>query len=148
MARGQIDRLESGSGGVERRLEDSYCLLEHRLGLGAFSEVRLAIKRPGNERVAVKVANRRGIEKDAAVLNEIRVLSLISALRSPYLVHLLDVFENERSFMLVFELLPNGSLLDRLQRDGKLEECETRGIVLQLASGLQALHVCEQHLTC
>ena len=38
------------------------------------------------------------------------------------------------------ELLPNGSLLDLLQREGALAEGDAREIVRQIASGLKAIH--------
>ncbi|KAL3909589.1 MAG: hypothetical protein SGPRY_009365, partial [Prymnesium sp.] len=48
--------------------------MEHRLGRGSFSEVRLALKRPGNARVAVKVVRRRDAESDSKVQTEIDLM--------------------------------------------------------------------------
>ena len=55
-------------------IDEAYLLMEHRLGRGSFSEVRLAIKRAGNERVAVKVVNKRSAELDIRVKQEIDLL--------------------------------------------------------------------------
>jgi serine/threonine protein kinase len=125
----------------ERRLHDSYNLLEHRLGLGAFSVVRLAFKREGNEQVAVKIVRRHGGDKDNRIDNEIMVMQECVRLQCANLLRLIDVFDEGREVMIVTELLPGGSLLERLQKEGTLGEVEARDVTTQLAAGLKALHV-------
>ena len=130
----------STSGGSSS-LDDSYRLCVHRLGRGNFSEVRLAIKRQGNARVAVKVVRRRGGEEDLRVKAEVDVMLQCARLQCPYLLCLLDAYETPTEHQLVLELLSDGTLLTRLKSEGTYDESDARELVRQLATGLAAMHV-------
>ena len=123
-----------------RRIDASYDLMVHRLGRGHFSEVRLALRRETKQRVAVKMMVKRDAARAARIQSEVAILHMVMRLQHPNLMRLYDVFETEQEVMLVCELLPNGSLLDLLRRDGALHEVDARPVIRQITSGLQALH--------
>ena len=124
-----------------RLIDASYDVMEHRLGRGHFSEVRLALKRQGRQRVAVKVMAKGDAMRAQRIQSEIAILRQVARLQHPNVMRLLDVFETETECQLVLELLTGGSLLDRLRSEGAQPEPTARGLVRQIASGLKAIHV-------
>jgi len=120
-------------------VHDSYELLEHRLGRGHFSEVRLALTREGRQRVAVKITPKRA-GSTLRIQSEIAILRQCTRLQHPNVLRLLAVFETEADIFMVLEYLHGGSLLELLTRDGSLPEADSRPIMRQIASGLKAVH--------
>ena len=53
---------------------------------------------------------------------------------------MLEIFDTDTECFIVLELLSGGSLLDLLQKRGRLPESECRTTVRQIASGLKAVH--------
>ena len=128
-----------------RRIDSSYELMQHRLGTGHFSTVRLALKRETRIRVAVKVVQRRDASRTAKIEREVDILRMCNRLNHPHIVRLLDYFDGGAAEVpaesyLVFEYLPDGSLLDHLQEVGSMPEFDARSIVRQIASALKAIH--------
>ncbi|KAL1512018.1 hypothetical protein AB1Y20_005293 [Prymnesium parvum] len=121
-----------------RLLEDDYLLLHHRLGTGAFSQVRLGIKRKGNDRVAVKLVPYN--VNTTRTENEVNILRKCLKLQCPYLMRLLDFYKSSESYQLVLELLSSDSLMDRLQSNGPMGEEQARPLIYQISIGLRAIH--------
>ncbi|KAH7430476.1 hypothetical protein KP509_09G101600 [Ceratopteris richardii] len=109
------------------------------LGSGGFGDVYWGILDDGTD-VAVKsakVGNMKGIDQ---VLNEVRVLSQVNH-RS--LVMLLGCCVEAEQPLLVYEYIPNGTLLEHLQGDkhGAYLDWPTRlKVAAQTAEGLSYLH--------
>ena len=102
-----------------RLINDHYDVMEHRLGAGHFSEVRLAFKRDGRQRVAVKVVRKQDAARIVRVQSEVAILRQCARLQHPNLLRLHDVFESDAEFHLVLEYLPGGSLLEVLKRQAR-----------------------------
>ena len=108
------------------------------LGTGGSAQVFRAWDRTLRREVALKVlrpetagANaRRRLAREAALARDVE---------SPHLLRVFDVGEAEGLAFLILELLPGGSLRDRL-RSGPLPVGEAVEIGRQLLSGLAALH--------
>lgn len=135
-----VSELPSVIEGASSSLDADYDLMQHRLGVGHFSEVRLALRRDTRQRVAVKVMAKCDAARVSRIQSEVVILRACTRLDHPNLMQLYDVYESKAEVHLVCEMLPNGSLLDVLQRDGALPEAFARVIVQQITSGLQALH--------
>ena len=131
-----------------RRIETTYDLMQHRLGKGHFSEVRLALRRESNVRVAVKVMQKRDASRIARIHSEVEILRQASRLQHPNLVRLLDYFEGDNEAFIVLEYLSDGSLLDLLRKEGAIAEGDARSIVRQITSGLKAVHVSRRRCCC
>ena len=121
-------------------LDAYYDLMQHRLGVGQFSQVRLALSRDTRQRVAVKVMQKGDAARATRIQTEVAILRACTRLQHPNLMWLLDIFESATEVMLVCEMLPNGSLLDLLQSEGAQPEVAARQIIRQITSGLLALH--------
>ena len=55
-------------------LHETYDLMEHCIGRGHFSEVKMALSREGRQRVAVKVLPKVDMARTGRILNEIAIL--------------------------------------------------------------------------
>lgn len=116
----------------------NYTLLK-KLGAGAFAEVWLAEHRINRRRVAIKILKESiaaGSDAEALFLREGEVLASFNQR------NIVTIYDNARvgeHAWLIMELLPGGSLLDRMQAQG-LEVGEAIGHVVQIAAALDAAH--------
>eukprot|EP00250_Pteridium_aquilinum_P021836 c25241_g1_i1 orf=278-2605(+) len=144
MERQQI--LSEGGGGRSAKLFSSQEMKrathnfakERLLGSGGFGDVYKGILQDGTV-VAVKsakVGNMKGIEQ---VLNEVRILSQVN---HRGLVMLLGCCVEAEQPLLVYEYIPNGTLLDHLKESrGTFLDWRTRlKVAVQTADGLAYLH--------
>ena len=72
-----------------------------------------------------------------AILNEIDILKQID---HPNIVKLIDVFEDERHFCLVMELMTGGELFDLIVQKDHFSEAEARDAVRSLVDALDYCH--------
>lgn len=109
------------------------------LGDGAFGIVTKYRDKETGELVAIKKMKQRYSTFDECLqLKEIKSLRKI---KHENVIKLLQVFRENEYLYLVFELLPDGSLLDTLQNhNGPFNEGEIRSIIYQLLLGLSYVH--------
>lgn len=99
-----------------RNIKETY-KIEATIGRGSFATVKQAKHRESGVRYAVKVLSKRKMSEEdkAAMETEITIMKQID---HPNIVKLLDVFEDERHWCLVMELMTGGELFDLiLKRD-------------------------------
>lgn len=146
LTRERQEILSEGSGGRSAKLFSSQEMKrathnfakERLLGSGGFGDVYKGVLAGGTV-VAVKsakVGNMKGIEQ---VLNEVRVLSQVN---HRGLVMLLGCCVETEQPLLVYEYIPNGTLLDHLKGDrGVFLDWHRRlKVAVQTAEGLAYLH--------
>jgi calcium/calmodulin-dependent protein kinase I len=141
-----------------RSLEYEYSLHEPNccgvLGHGAFSTVRLGVRRKDGGKVAVKsiakheaLRSRRLRVRGRAYVEEWEILRRMN--HNPYVVSLLDVFETDDEIQLVTEYCQGGELFDAIQkkrkrshsmRRGQYTEAQASRITKQLLLVLSDLH--------
>mmetsp|Transcript_34005 Transcript_34005/g.56297 ORF Transcript_34005/g.56297 Transcript_34005/m.56297 type:complete len:632 (+) Transcript_34005:19-1914(+) len=123
----------------EESVSADYEVLQTQLGRGEFSVVRLGLRKQTHERVAIKL-----IEKANSIperlQTEVEILTEISMSPQPNLLRLHNVYESMDEVQLVFELVPGGTLMERLQISGALAESEARRLVRHIGFGLRSLH--------
>jgi serine/threonine protein kinase len=108
------------------------------LGAGAFGEVWVAIDRTTGRQVAIKFYLHRGGLDWSLLSHEVEKLVFLSADR--YVVQLLDVgWESEPPYY-VMEYVDQGSLEQRLSRQGRLPAAEATALVREIAMGLTHAH--------
>jgi serine/threonine-protein kinase len=117
-----------------RTIGGRYRLLEP-LGTGGMAAVWAAEDLELERRVAVKLlapdADRARFEREAR---------LLAAVGHPNVVRLFDFGEDEGAPYMVLELLPGGTLEERLVRGRPLPDDEARRIAAEMAAGLAAAH--------
>lgn len=140
-----------------RKFEDFYNM--HALGCrvlghGAFSTVRLAVRRSDGAKVAVKsIAKHEALRAQRLRRGGRRYLEEWEILRRmnyhPNIISLLDLLETDEEIQLVMEYCPGGELFDAIQRKrhriptlrrGQYAEPQAARITRQIALALADLH--------
>ncbi|HET9620785.1 MAG TPA: protein kinase [Kofleriaceae bacterium] len=124
--------------GRDREMIANRYRLDKLLGAGASGRVFIATDEVAGRSVAVKMFFAAGARGGAAYERFVREARLASTLRHPSLVEVYDV-SVERGF-LVMELLPGGSLAQRLAAGERLVAAQVRRMALDLIAGLEAAH--------
>ena len=95
-----------------RNIKETY-KIEGTIGKGSFATVKKCKHRATNVRYAVKVLSKKKMsaEDKAGMQTEIDILKQID---HPNVVQLIDVFEDERHWCLVMELMEGGELFDQI----------------------------------
>lgn len=110
-------------------------------GMGAvYRGFDTSLERP----VAVKVMREELARNPQFVENFLREARAAAALNHPNVAQIYSFGEENGRYYLVMELLPGGSLDDRIEKQHRLQEVEVLDIGIQVASGLRA--ACERNL--
>lgn len=107
------------------------------LGNGAFSTVFKAIHRQSRHPVAVKVID-KSAGVDAARLH--REFEALKAVSHPNIVALYESFEDEKKLVFVLEFVGHGSLRQRIEATGRIDECRAKRWFVQLIRVVDHLH--------
>jgi|TARA_B110000285_G_scaffold137464_1_gene154009 calcium/calmodulin-dependent protein kinase I len=120
-----------------RNIKETY-KIEATLGKGSFATVKKAKNRATGERFAVKVLSKKKMsdEDKAAMTTEIAILKQVD---HPNIVKLIDVFEDERHWCLVMELMHGGELFDQILEKEQFSEIEAREATKSI---IDAIHYC------
>lgn len=109
------------------------------LGKGAYSVVKTARAKKTGEEVAVKIVKREGLPQDdeKALKDEMRIML---ELNHPYIIKLLDFFEESQNFFMVVEKVNGGELFDRIVQKVVYTEKEARDLVTILLEAVKYCH--------
>lgn len=101
--------------------------------------MRKGRSRATNEKVAIKViAKRKLTEEDKVGLqNEIDILKQVD---HPNIVKLFDIYEDDKYFFLVMELMQGGELFDQILQRERFTEAEARDTIAPLFDALIYCH--------
>ena len=118
----------------------NYSLSSCTLGKGSFAFVNKSTHSILKKDVALKVMMKNKIKDDYVSRHYKREAYLLSQLRHPNIVKLVEVFESKDLFCIAMELCSNGSLLDVLNDYGRLDDSQVRWITQQIVYGLVYIH--------
>jgi len=126
---------------TERVIAGRY-LLEEPIGLGGMGRVWRARDRVLNRKVALKeVLLAAPIDEDgAAYQRTLREARTVARLNHPNIVTIHDVAEEDGRLWIVMELVPSGSLEERLAAHGPMTALRAARLGQQLLSALAAVH--------
>ena len=108
------------------RLNLDWCQLDnyyvyHKLGRGKYSEVFEGANLANNQKCVIKILKPVRIEKQ---YREVKILQPLYG--GPNIVKLFDVYEDERFWCLVMELMKGGELFDQILEKDHFSELEAR----------------------
>jgi eukaryotic-like serine/threonine-protein kinase len=137
------DRASDGSAGSSLRLTPGQTFgpyrIERLLGRGGMGEVYAAEHLEHGRRIALKVLSRRlANAKDRARF--LREGQLAASINHPHSVYIFGSEEIAGTPVIAMELLPGGTLRDRVIRSGPLPPAEAVDAMLQLIAGLDAAY--------
>jgi len=114
--------------------------LGQELGRGHYAIVYEALDHKTNQKVAVKVMDKRSAPREICQ-NELRILEEISASgRHHRITPIKDVYEDNRHLYFVLELMRGGDFFERVSTSGRIPEREAAAVVRKLCFALNALH--------
>jgi len=121
-----------------KKFNDLYEPTGERLGEGAFGSVLTYRHRGTQRKYAVKIIDKRRGRSRQKVLKEVEIFHL--CLGNPHIMQLLEYFEEDDQFFLVFEIMQGGTLLENVELRGHLSEQEASLVVKDIAQALDFLH--------
>lgn len=114
-----------------------------KLGTGGFAVVRKCKRRSDGAVFALKVINKKNLDKDDLVILESEV-NIMRQIEHPNIVRLYDVFDSRSKMCLVLDILEGGELFDRIIEKGHFTEKDAATSFQQMCEALQYLH--EQYI--
>lgn len=118
-------------------LSDYYTMTNEVLGAGYFAEVRVGIDKETGERVAIKVVDKKKVEREETLNNEIEILSAVD---HDNIVRMYAIFDTPENLLIVMELMEGGELYEEIIQRSTFTEQEAAVILKQLLSALKYLH--------
>jgi serine/threonine protein kinase len=115
--------------------------LQGVLGKGSFGKVVQAQKKGTKDQVAIKMIPIGPLKKNdliTQIVNEVKIMSLLTSCK--HIVKLIDFFEDENNLYLVMELANQGTLMDMLNKYGKLKEKVAAKIMRDIILAVEFLH--------
>eukprot|EP00350_Pseudokeronopsis_sp_OXSARD2_P013892 CAMPEP_0170540298 /NCGR_PEP_ID=MMETSP0211-20121228/318_1 /TAXON_ID=311385 /ORGANISM="Pseudokeronopsis sp., Strain OXSARD2" /LENGTH=369 /DNA_ID=CAMNT_0010842651 /DNA_START=1360 /DNA_END=2469 /DNA_ORIENTATION=- len=120
-------------------LYDFYDITE-TLGKGKFGLVKSAVHKKTGKRVAVKVMSKKEMTVSDIELQK-REIEILKMCQHPYIIRLLDIFENQEYIYIVMECLTGGDLFTYMEkRKFTIPESRAKAIAHQIATALYYLH--------
>nr|XP_020037983.1 MAP kinase-interacting serine/threonine-protein kinase 2-like isoform X1 [Castor canadensis] len=120
------------------RFEDVYQLQEDVLGEGAHARVQTCVNLITNHEYAVKIIEKQPGHIRSRVFREVEMLYQCQGHRN--VLELIEFFEEEDRFYLVFEKMRGGSILSHIHKRRHFNELEASVVVQDVASALDFLH--------
>jgi len=109
------------------------------LGSGAFSVVKLGIDRSTDEKVAIKVIEKKNVS-EKFMKNLGREIEIMIKVDHPNVVKMYDMYDTGDRFYFVMELVTGGELFDRIVEKGSYSEDDAKTLVKRILRGISYLH--------
>nr|CAD7394918.1 unnamed protein product [Timema cristinae] len=132
-------KKRTGSSLVSSCFQELYKLTGEILGEGAYATVQTCVNIWTDLEYAVKIIDKIPGHSRSRVFKEVETFHYCQG--HPNIIQLIEFFEDEERFYLVFEKVNGGPLLTRIQEHVHFTEREASQIVRDLASALQFLHL-------
>ncbi|CAN6482279.1 unnamed protein product [Victoria cruziana] len=110
------------------------------IGEGTFAKVKFAQNTETGESVAMKILDRATILKHKMVDQIKREITIMKLVRHPYVVRLHEVLASRTKIYIILEFITGGELFDKIVRQGRLSENESRRYFQQLIDGVDYCH--------
>jgi len=120
------------------KFEDLYTTTNEVLGAGSYGSVRTCINNITGDEFAVKIIEKCIGHSRGRVFNEIEMYHISQG--QPNILQLVEYFEEEDRFFMVFEKMLGGPLLSHLERRGHFTEFEASLVIRDIATALDFLH--------
>ncbi|KAI8593281.1 kinase-like domain-containing protein, partial [Geranomyces variabilis] len=112
------------------------------IGQGAFSKVKIGIHKETNQKVAIKIIDKRQVAAKAEKAKKLQLeVQLLMRLDHPNVIRLYQVMETEEECFVVMEYAQGGELIEHIAARGHLPEKEARRYFRQIISAMDHCHL-------
>lgn len=125
-------------GSMVKKFNDLYVSTGEVLGEGSFGQVKTYRNVSSGKEFAVKVVEKKMRHDRQKVLKEIEIFHYCQGHEN--ILQLIEFYEEENRFYVVFEKMEGGTLLDTILKRGHLTEKEASLIIQDIARALSFLH--------
>jgi len=125
---------------IRVRTEFDHFTLQKQIGEGGMSRVFLALDQALNRQAALKILNPGFAKEKERVEQFEREARITAAISHPNVVKVFSVGQDQSHFFIAMELVPFGSLDEKISKEGQVSEMAVLDMAEQLALGLQAAH--------
>jgi MAP kinase interacting serine/threonine kinase len=126
------------AGAVAKKFNDLYVSTGEVLGEGSFGQVKTYRNISSGKEFAVKVVEKKIRHDRQKVLKEIEIFHYCKGHEN--ILQLIEFYEEENWFYVVFEKMEGGTLLDTILKRGHLTEREASLVIRDIARALSFLH--------
>eukprot|EP00698_Gefionella_okellyi_P017356 TRINITY_DN505_c0_g1_i3.p1 TRINITY_DN505_c0_g1~~TRINITY_DN505_c0_g1_i3.p1 ORF type:complete len:578 (-),score=120.79 TRINITY_DN505_c0_g1_i3:256-1989(-) len=121
---------------------EAYYDIQKVLGTGNFASVNLAIKKSTGDRFAVKIIDKKKffLEPNLRPEQLKDEVAILSSLKHPNIVQIVEVFETDEKMYLVMELVTGGELFDSIIEKGHFAENDARKCFAAILRAVSFLH--------
>eukprot|EP00927_Polykrikos_kofoidii_P078066 TRINITY_DN74946_c0_g1_i1.p1 TRINITY_DN74946_c0_g1~~TRINITY_DN74946_c0_g1_i1.p1 ORF type:complete len:510 (-),score=89.10 TRINITY_DN74946_c0_g1_i1:155-1684(-) len=120
----------------------NYKLLSSTLGVGTFGKVKLAEHVQTQQKVAIKIINRRKMEQMNMHEKIRREINILQFMKHPHVIRLYELVDSPSDIFMVLEYVSGGELFDHIVHKLRLREDEARRFFQQILSGVEYCHQC------
>ncbi|KAG0023463.1 hypothetical protein BGZ82_010739 [Podila clonocystis] len=131
-------RIEEQGPRMHPELLELYTVTDHVLGVGTFATVKEIILKETGKSYALKIILKKSLQGKGAMIDT--EISVLSKVRHPNCVSLLELFETKDAVYLVTDLAAGGELFDQLLQKGSYTEGDAARLVHQILLGVAYLH--------
>lgn len=125
--------------GKKYRFNDFYEMKNDHLGSGAYASVSTCVSLTTGQEFAVKLVNKHEPgHTRSRILREVDVFKMCR--EHPNIVQLIEWYEDDEYFYLVFEKMQGGQLLSQIQNKVCFSEQEAAQVTKDIANALKFLH--------
>ena len=122
--------MESGY----RNIKETY-KIEATIGRGTFATVKRCKNRATGVRYAVKILTKKKMSEEDMSNMQVEI-DILKSLDHPNIVQLIDVFEDDRHWCLVMELMKGGELFDKILECEQFSETSARESIKALIDAI------------
>ena len=132
----------------EPQLLENYNFIK-TIGEGTFGKVKLAIHKPTNEEVAIKILEKSKIKKQKELERIEKEIKYMKMLNHPNIVKIYEIIEDNNNFYISMEYVPGGELFTYIVKNKHLDEKEASFFYAQIIHIIQEIHkhrICHRDL--
>ncbi|OMJ94574.1 hypothetical protein SteCoe_2219 [Stentor coeruleus] len=123
----------------KQRTIGDYTLLKS-IGEGTFGKVKLGVHQLTNEKVAIKILEKKRIVDVADVERVSREIHILKLIRHPNIIQLYEILETPTRLYLIMEYSSSGELFDYIVERTRLKEMEACIFFQQIIAGIDYIH--------
>ena len=113
---------------------------EQTLGSGTFGYVKLAVHKPTNKKVAIKILEKSKIKTTNDMMRINNELNFLTKMNNSFILEIFEVIEDQLNLYIVTEYLSGGELFNLIVEKKRLDHELTSLLFYQIVQGVDYLH--------